>query len=67
MSDNEIHVGDHVELTADISVLGLITLHAGIEGEVLSVHGDVALVKFGGMLGVTAQIDLTANIIVKVG
>jgi hypothetical protein len=66
MSDNVIHVGDTVQITADISVLGLITIHAGTEAEVLVIHDDgTCLVKVGGLLGITATIDL--GILIKVG
>lgn len=65
MSNDAIQVGDKVELTIDVSVGGLLTLHAGVTGEVRAIVGDCAVVKVGGLLGLTVDIELTA--LVKVG
>lgn len=64
MSDKAIQVGDKVELTVDISVLGLITIHAGTTGIVTAVEGPTATVKVDGLLGISIDVDLAVLVVV---
>lgn len=64
MSNDAIQVGDEVEITVDISVAGIITIHAGVTGEIKSIVGTTALVKINGLLGISVDVDL--DVLVKV-
>lgn len=64
MTDSVIHVGDKVEITADISILGVITIHAGSTGSVETVENGVAKVRVDGLINVS--VDAKIDILLKV-
>lgn len=64
MTDNVVHVGDKVEITADISILGIITIHAGSTGTVEAVEDGVAKVRVDGLINIS--VDAKVDILLKV-
>lgn len=65
MEDSPIHVGDKVELTDDISILGVLTLHTGSTGVVEHLENGVAQVRIDGLGNVS--VDAKIDILLRVG
>lgn len=64
MTDSVFHVGDKVEITADISILGIITIHAGSTGTIESLEDGVAKVRVDGLINIS--VDATIDLLLKV-